>query len=88
MSHLNKAQFKQALSQEDKIRKKGLMNPGRGFVGNGFWWGMYPTYVGALSGYGGMMTTATPQEPVSPSGDTATASDGSGVSAVGGMASN
>jgi len=35
-----------------------------------------------------MMTSATPQEPVSSSGETASASDGAGVSAVGGMASN
>ena len=85
MRSLSKAQFEK---EEKKIRKQGLMNPDRGFVGNGFWWGMYPTYVGATSGYGSMMTSATPQEPVSSSGETASASDGAGVSAVGGMASD
>ena len=85
MRSLSKAQFQ---NQEDKVRKLGLMNNERGFVGNGFWWGLYPTYAGSGSGYGGMMSSAAPQEPVSSSGETATASDGAGVSAVGGMASN
>jgi hypothetical protein len=88
MNPLNNKQFKDALSQEETIRKQGLMNPDKGFVGNGFWWGYYPTFVSAQSGYGGYMTSAMPQAPVSDSGETATASDGSGVSAVGGMASN
>lgn len=88
MSSLNNNQFKDALSQENKVRKKGLMNPDKGFVGNGFWWGYYPTFLNAENGYGGYMTAAMPQPPVSESGATATASDGSGVSAVGGMPSN
>jgi len=80
-------QFTNAIATEEKIRKKGLMNPDKGFVGNGFYWGMYPMSVDQYSGYGGYMTAAT-NEPSSPSGDTATAADGGGVSAVGGMASN
>lgn len=84
MRSLSKAQFEK---EEKKMRDQGLMNSGRGFVGNGFWWGMYPSYAGAGSGYGGAMSAAAPQDPVSSSGETASASDGAGVSAVGGMAS-
>jgi hypothetical protein len=80
-------QFSDAMKEEDKVRKKGLMNPSRGYVGNGFYWGMYPMSTDEYSGYGGYMT-ATQQDPVSPMGQTATAADGGGVSAVGGMASN
>ena len=85
MRNLSKAQFEK---EEKKVRQLGLMNRGGGFVGNGFWWGLYPTYAGSGSGYGNMMSSAMPQEPMSSSGETASASDGAGVSAVGGMASN
>jgi hypothetical protein len=80
-------QFSNAIQQEENVRKKGLMNPDRGFVGNGFYWGMYPMSTDQYSGYGGYMSAAS-NPPVSSAGDTATASDGGGVSAVGGMASN
>ena len=85
MRNLSRAQFDK---EEKKVRQLGLMNNERGFVGNGFWWGLYPTYAGSGSGYGSMMSSAMPQEPVSSSGETASASDGAGVSAVGGMASD
>ena len=85
MRNLSRAQFDK---EEKKVRQLGLMNRDRGFVGNGFWWGLYPTYAGSGSGYGSMMSSAMPQEPMSPSGETASAFDGAGVSAVGGMASN
>jgi hypothetical protein len=79
-------QFSNAL-EEDKVRKKGLMNPDKGFVGNGFYWGMYPVSIDQYSGYGGYLTAAQP-EPVSPMGGTSSVSGPEGVSAVGGMASN
>lgn len=69
-------QFTNAISNEEKIRRKGLMNRGGGFVGNGFYWGMYPMSTDQYSGYGGYMTAAT-NEPVSGMGDTAS-SDGPG----------
>lgn len=85
MRNLSRAQFDK---EENKVRQLGLTNRDRGFVGNGFWWGLYPTYAGSGSGYGNMMSSAMPQEPMSSSGETASASDGAGVSAVGGMASD
>lgn len=84
MRSLSKAQFEK---EEKRIRKLGYMNSGYGYIGNGFYYGMYPSFYGASSGYGGVMSTAMPQDPVSSSGETASASDGAGVSAVGGMAS-
>jgi hypothetical protein len=68
MSNLSSSQFAQAVAEEERIRKKGLMNSGTGFVGNGFYWGMYPTYTGSTSGYGGYLTTAQ-NPPVSDSGN-------------------
>lgn len=72
MSNLSNEQLGRITRDEDEIRRKGLMNPDRGFVGNGFWWGMYPTYVGAQSGYGGYLTAAQ-ADPVSPMGETTSA---------------
>jgi hypothetical protein len=69
---------------EEEVRKKNLMNPDKGFVGNGFWWGAYPTYVAAQSGYGGYMTASQPQA-VNEEGGTASVSDPSGLT---GMPSN
>jgi hypothetical protein len=86
MRNLSNGQF--AITAEDQIRKRGLMNPDRGFVGNGFWWGLYPSQVASQSGYGGYMTASQPQAVNQDSGETASAADGAGVSAVGGMASN
>lgn len=84
MSSLSNSQFAKAVAEEEKIRRKGLMNPGRGFVGNGFYWGMYPTYIGAASGYGGYLTT-TQNPPVSDSGEGASLSgDAMGSVAPGG----
>jgi hypothetical protein len=85
---LNREQFQDAIAQEEQIRKKGRLNPGTGFVGNGFWWAGYPTYTDQLSGFGQNQSYGPPNDPVSPMGETASASEGSGVSAVGGMASN
>jgi hypothetical protein len=87
MSNLSHQQLGHITKTEEEIRRKGLTNPDKGFVGNGFWWGMYPTYVGAQSGYGGYLTAAQ-ADPVSPMGDGASVSGPEGVSAVGGMASN
>lgn len=84
---LNQEQFADAIAKEERVRKLGLLNPDRGFSGNGFYWGMYPMSTDQYSGYGGYMSAAT-HEPISPMGETASASEGSGVSAVGGMASN
>jgi hypothetical protein len=72
MSNLSNSQFAQAVAEEEKIRRRGLMNSGTGFVGNGFYWGMYPTYTGSESGYGGYLTTAQ-NPPVSDSGNGASA---------------
>ena len=47
MRNLSGAQFDK---EEKKVRQLGLMNRDRGFVGNGFWWGLYPTYAGSGSG--------------------------------------
>jgi hypothetical protein len=86
MRSLSNGQF--AAATEAEIRKRGLVNPDRGFAGNGFWWGMYPNQVASQSGYGGYMTSGK-NEPINPDSDrTASAGEGSGVSAVGGMASN
>ncbi len=68
MSSLSNSQFAKAMAEEEKIRRKGLMNSGRGFVGNGFYWGMYPMQAGAGSGYGGYLTAAQ-NPPVSDSGE-------------------
>ena len=57
MSNLSNSQFAQAIAEEEKIRRQGLMNSGTGFVGNGFYWGMYPTSTNSTSGYGGYLTT-------------------------------
>jgi hypothetical protein len=84
MSSLSNSQFAQAVAEEEKIRSKGLMNPGRGFVGNGFYWGMYPMQAGAGSGYGGYLTAAQ-NPPVSDSGEGASISgDAMGSVAPGG----
>jgi len=69
-------QFTNAVANEEKIRKQGLMNPDKGFVGNGFYWGMYPMSISQYSGYGGYMTAAT-NEPTSGMGETAS-SEGPG----------
>ena len=81
MSSLSNSQF---ATTEAEIRKRDVMNPDKGFVGNGYWWGMYPTYVAAQSGYGGYMTASQPQA-VNEEGGTASVSDPSGL---GGMPSN
>jgi len=81
MSNLSNSQFAKAVAEEEKIRRKGLMNSGTGFVGNGFYWGMYPTYIGAGSGYGGYLTTAQ-NPPVSSSNEGADAT-GAASGAVG-----
>lgn len=67
MRNLSNFQFGLLLDQEKKVRKRGLLNSGYGFVGNGFWWSGYPTYASSESGYGGYMTTAQ-NPPVSDSG--------------------
>lgn len=81
MSSLSNSQFDKA---EEEVRKKNLMNPDKGFVGNGFWWGYYPVQVAAQSGYGGYMTASQPQA-VNEEGGTASVSDPSGLT---GMPSN
>jgi hypothetical protein len=86
MRSLSNGQF--AAAAEEQIRKRGLVNPDRGFAGNGFWWGLYPYQVTSQSGYGGYMTASQPQAANQDSGQTASAAEGLGVSAVGGMASN
>ena len=86
MRSLSNGQF--AAAAEEQIRKRGLVNPDRVFAGNGFWWGLYPYQVTSQSGYGGYMTASQPQAVNQDSGQTASAADGAGVSAVGGMASN
>lgn len=68
MSNLSNSQFAQAVAEEEKIRRQGLMNSGTGFVGNGFYSGMYPMQAGAGSGYGGYLTAAQ-NPPVSDSGE-------------------
>lgn len=84
MSNLSNSQFAKAIAEEEKIRRKGLMNPGRGFVGNGFYWGMYPMQAGAGSGYGGYLTAAQ-NPPVSDSEEGASISgDAMGSVAPGG----
>ena len=84
MSSLSNSQFAKAMAEEEKIRRKGLMTSGRGFLGNGFYWGMYPMQAGAGSGYGGYLTAA--QNPtVSDSGEGASISgDAMGSVAPGG----
>jgi hypothetical protein len=86
MRSLSNNQF--AAATEAEIRKRGLVNPDRGFAGNGFWWGMYPNQVASQSGYGGYLTASQPQAVTQDSGQTASAAEGLGVSAVGGMVSN
>jgi hypothetical protein len=81
MSSLSNAQLGPS---EEEIRKKGAMNPDKGFVGNGFWWGYYPVQVAAQSGYGGYLTASQPQA-VNQEGGTASVSDPSGLT---GMPSN
>jgi hypothetical protein len=71
MSNLSHNQLGHMTRVEDEIRSKGLMNPDRGFVGNGFWWGMYPTYVGAQSGFGQNESYGPSNAPVSSMGATA-----------------
>jgi hypothetical protein len=66
----------------------GQLNPDKGFVGNGFWWGSYPAYTDQRSGFLQNESYGPPNAPISPMGETASSSEGSGVSAVGGMASN
>jgi hypothetical protein len=84
MSNLSNSQFAQAVAEEENIRRKGLMNSGTGFVGNGFYWGMYPMQAGAGSGYGGYLTAAQ-NPPVSDSGEGASISgDAMGSVAPGG----
>lgn len=85
MSNLSNEQLGHMTKAEEKIRRKGLMNRDRGFVGNGFWWGMYPTYVGAQSGYGGYLTAAQ-ANPVSPMGDGAPVYGPGGDGGMAGMA--
>jgi hypothetical protein len=87
MSNLSNAQLGKMANQEEAIRRQGLLNPDRGFVGNGFWWAGYQTYADKMSGYGGYQTAAQ-NDLVSPMGDTASVGGPEGVSAVGGMASN
>lgn len=83
MSNLSNSQFAKAVEEEENIRRKGLMNFGTGFVGNGFYWGMYPTYTGSTSGYGGYLTTAQ-NPPVSDSDSGAsTTGDASGSMGAG-----
>jgi hypothetical protein len=86
MRSLSNGQF--AAATEAEIRKQGLVNPDKGFSGNGFWWGMYPNQVEKQSGYGGYLTASQPQAVTQDSGKTASAAEGLGVSAVGGMVSN
>jgi len=69
-------QFTNAVANEEKIRRQGLMNPDKGFVGNGFYSAMYPISISQYSGYGGYMTAAV-NEPVSGMGETAS-SEGPG----------
>jgi hypothetical protein len=85
---LNREQFQDAIAQEEQIRRMGQLNPDKGFVGNGFWWGSYPAYTDQRSGFLQNESYGPPNAPISPMGETASASEGSGVSAVGGMASN
>lgn len=78
MRNLSNFQFGQMIDREEKIRRRGLMNYGYGFIGNGFYGGMYPTQAGAESGYGGYLTAAQ-NPPVSDSGEGASATgDASG----------
>jgi hypothetical protein len=86
MRSLSNGQF--AAATEAEIRKRGLVNPDRGFSGNGFWWGTYPNQVEKQSGYGGYLTASKPQVTNKNSRKTASAAEGLGVSAVGGMISN
>lgn len=81
MNPLSNSQF---ATTEAEIRKRGLVNPDKGFVGNGYWWGMYPSYYAAQSGYGGHLTASQPQA-VNQEGGTASVSDPSGLT---GMPSN
>jgi hypothetical protein len=84
MSNLSNSQFAKAVEEEERIRGRGLMNSGTGFVGNGFYWGMYPMQAGAGSGYGGYLTAAQ-NPPVSDSGEGASISgDAMGSVAPGG----
>jgi hypothetical protein len=84
---LSNEQFKKQVREEEKIKRRGLVNPNTGYVGNGFWWNGYTYQTDEYNGYGGV-DSAPQNPPMHDTGATAAASDGGGVSAVGGMAVN
>lgn len=75
-------QFDGAANVEERQRRRFKRKHESGFVGNGFWFGMYPNMVGALTSGTNVLPERDQDQPMS-DGSTAAATDGMGVGGTG-----
>jgi hypothetical protein len=76
-------QFEGASNVEERQRSRFNRKHESGFVGNGFWFGMYPNMVGALTSGTNVMPEREKDQDQPMNGASASATDGMGVGGTG-----